>query len=181
MTDAPEELPGRELSGWLLRGVLLCVSLMAVALAVQGETSSRLGTVSVVGTVVVLVGTVLLPASLAPGVLIAVLALTVLDRDPAPLAVLVSMAALAHAIHLLAGLCALGPPSTRYRVAGLVPTARRWAVAQAAALPVVVVAWWAAGAASRGAGVGDRVEVGAGVAALLLLAGLVVLARRRMR
>jgi hypothetical protein len=90
------------------------------------------------------------------------------------------LAALMQAIHVVAGLAALGPPATRFELSALVPSARRWALSQALAVPVVVVVWWArsGGAAT---GVSDRTEVLAGVIALLVLFATAGLARRRMR
>ncbi|HEX5535015.1 MAG TPA: hypothetical protein VFX33_14840 [Actinomycetales bacterium] len=167
-------------TGWQLRGVLLALVLAAVALVVVGEVHERLGVVSLVGTVLLVVATVALPGSLGPTLLLLALGGAALGREVSSLPLLMLLAALMHAIHLVAGMAALGPPTTRFEVSALVPSARRWALSQALAVPVVVVVWWArsGGAAT---GVSDRTEILAGVVAVLVLFATAGLARRRMR
>ncbi|MFP5347994.1 MAG: hypothetical protein ACLGIA_13330 [Actinomycetes bacterium] len=171
----------REVTGWHLRAGLLACALLAVAVSVGGETSERLGLVSVVGTGLLVLGAVVLPGTAFPTALLVVLCLPLLDRPEPSLPGLVALAALLHAVHLLAALCALGPPQTRFAVAALLASLRRWAVSQVLALPVVVAVWWVAGSGVRQSGVADAVEVGAGVLAAVLVFGTVALARRRLR
>jgi hypothetical protein len=177
----PVDVQDDGISGWQLRGALVVCALLAVAVAVAGETAERLTVVSLAGSAVLIAGMVLLPSSLFTTAFLVVLCLPVLDRPEPPLLGLVVVAALVHAVHLLAALTAVGPPSTRYAVAALVPSARRWAVCQALAIPVVAGVWWTDTSQMEGGGVSDRVEVAAGVLAAVLLFGTVALARRRMR
>lgn len=173
-------MTAQSVTGWHLRGLLLVCVLSAVAMVVRGEVPERLGMVSLVGTVLLVAATVLLPGSLAPTALLVAVGLAVLGRAEPSLLGLVVVAALMHAVHLLCGICALGPPATRFELAALLPTARRWALAQAVALPVVLAVWWAR-SDQRGAGVSEATEVWAGVLTAVLLFGAVALARRRMR
>lgn len=179
--EVRHETPAREVTGWHLRAGLLVCALLAVAVAVAGETSQRLGPVSVVGTALLVLGTVLLPGTAFPTAFLVVLCLPVLDRSEPSLLGLVVLAALLHAVHVLAALCALGPPPTRFVVTVLLPSLRRWAVSQVLALPVVVAVWWAATSGVRRSGVTDAVEVGAGVLAAVLVFGTIALARRCLR
>lgn len=171
----------RQLSGWQLRALLAATTALAVATAVGGETAERLGPLSVLGTLALVLGMLALPGTAMTTAFLLVLGLAVLDRADPWLPQLVALAALLHAVHLLAGLCALGPPSTRFDVAALVPTLRRWALAQPASLPVVAAVWWVGRRGGPGSGVPDVVEAAAGLVALLVLLALVALARRRLR
>jgi len=168
------------ISGWQLRGVLLALVLLAVALVVAGQVHERLQVISLVGTVLLVLATVALPGSVGPTLLLLALGAAALGRDISSLPLLMLLAALMYAIHLVAGIAALGPPSTRYELSALAPTVRRWALSQALAVPVVVAVWWAR-SGHAGSGVSDRTEMLAGVVAVLVLFITAGLARRRMR
>lgn len=171
----------RVLTGSNLRALLAVCCLLAVAVVVAGETSQRLSTWSIVLTAVLVAGTVLLPGTAFPTAFLVVVVLATMDRvDPSALRLL-STAALLHAVHLLAGLCALGPRTTRFARAALAPTLRRWALAQLVALPVLVAVRMVDRAGLAAVGVQDWVEVGAGALAVLVLLGAVALARRWSR
>lgn len=172
---------GGQVPGWWLRAILLLVCLLAVAVVVQGEAAQRLGPVSVIGAALVIAGTVLLPGTAMTTAFLVVLAAAVLDRQDPSVVRVVLAASLLHAVHLLAALCALGPPSTRYDVAGLLPSARRWAVAQVVALPVAVGAGLAGRVGLPAGLAGPAVPAAAGLLAVVLVFGTVALARRAAR
>ena len=183
-TEAVTKTPGTgtraAVTGWQLRGLLLVLVLAAVALVVVGEVDQRLGVVSLVGTVLLVVATVTLPGSLAPTLLLLALGGAALGRSVSSLPLLMVLAALMYAIHRGAGLAALAPPAARFEVSGFLPTLRRWARSQALAVPVFLVVWWAR-SGRPATGVPDRTEVLGGLVALLVLFGTAGLARRRMR
>lgn len=166
------------LTGWQLRALLTGCCVLAVAVVVAGETDQRLGTWSLVLTAALVAGTVLLPGTAFPTAFLVVLVVATVDWGNPSVVRLLLTAGLLHAVHLLAGLCALGPGSTRFARAALAPTLRRWVLAQLVASPVVVAVRLVDGAGLTRVGVDDWVEVGGGVAAVLVLLGAVVLARR---
>lgn len=154
----------------LLAGTSLALLVALVAPAPEGRATwpSALAGAALVTWVAVS------PASPAPTVLLLLALVVVLDAGPVPWPLLAIQAALLSAVHVLASLTALAPPGTSWEAAALVPPFRRWALVQVACLPVVLTA----GLAPRDAG-GRGLGVVAGALALLLVAGLALLVRRR--
>jgi hypothetical protein len=159
---------GRLVSGWQLRALTAATVVLAGVLAVAGDAGTRLGPLSLVAGMVVVAGTALVPTTAAPTLGLLVIVGVVVDRSP-PLAVVVVLAGLLHAVHLSASWCAAVPPSARLPVVALVPTVRRWALSQVLAGPVVL------GVALAGGGTGRSTVAALGAGVVLLLLALLVM------
>ncbi|GAB2691276.1 hypothetical protein [Thalassiella azotivora] len=182
--DAPRDAPAgtrpdaRRLTGLHLRALLATTAVLALLVALTGAPEPLDPWTLVLSTLIV-AGTTLAPASLVPTAFLLLVAAGVLFRGDAGPVQLVLLAALLHAVHLLASLCALGTPRTAYEPAALVPSLRRWALAQVVVLPVAVTAALVADDAAGG--LPDAVLVAAGLGALAVVVGTVALGRRRVR
>lgn len=129
---------GPALPGWALRPAL-GASVVVTVLAVAGWTPVS----PVVLAVALLAGgsATALPASHATTAFLAVCALSGLAADGAITGWL-SLAVLgAHATHVTAALAAVVPPRSTVEWAALLPSLRRFAVAQAAGQLLVLLAW----------------------------------------
>lgn len=171
MSTATTAPAGRVVTGHGLR-VALAAGCVALVLALVGaDPQGRLTVPSAVLGLALVTWVVRQPGSPAPTVLLLLAVVVAVDSGPAPGPLLVVQAALAHGVHLLASLCAVGPAATRYEPAALLPSLRRWAVAQLLCAPVVLVAWLAPDPA-------PGMDVVAGLLLAALVGGLVALALR---
>ncbi len=161
--------------GAALRVVLAGAVVTAVALLVVADPASRVTPWAVLVAGLLLAAVVAAPGSGATTIVLLLLAVLVLDSDPGLL--LLPVAALVHLVHVLAAVAGLGPAATRFEIAALVPTARRYALAQVAVLPVLAVALLV----PRGGGLPPALEVLAALAAAVLVAVVLVLAGRCRR
>ncbi|SDU60135.1 hypothetical protein [Jiangella alkaliphila] len=129
---------GPVLPGWALRPVL-AVALAVTMLGVAGWASAS--PFALLVAALIGVSTVALPASHAATAFLAVCALCGLAADGAITGWL-SLAVLgAHATHVTAALAAVVPVRARVERAALLPTLRRFAMAQAAGQLLVLLAW----------------------------------------
>lgn len=168
------EVDGLEptVSGVVLRAAVAAVALVAVLVVVLAAGGGGLRALAVLLLALLVAGTVALPVSPLPTVFVVVAALVVLDGQ-VPLWVVVPVGGLLHAVHVGIAWCAVVPPGSRVERRALLPSVRRWALAQALCLPV------AAGSAlvAPGGLDGAWAQVGAAAAAVALVAAAVVLVR----
>lgn len=166
--------PPRLVPGVVVRALLAgaCVALLVSVVAVAPAGRATLPSVLLGGALLAWV--VASPGSSAPTVLLLLAVAVVLDAGVPPWPLLVVQAACLSAVHVLASLCALAPVGVRWEAAALVPALRRWALVQAGVLPVVVAAAVLAPAVGR---LGPGLDAAAGVLGLVLVGGLVALAR----
>lgn len=135
---APPGALGPALPGWTLRPVL-AASVAVTALAVLGWTSVS----PFVLVIALLIGasTTALPASHAATAFLAFCALCGLAAD-GTITGWLSLAVLgAHATHVMAALAAVVPARATVEWAALLPTLRRFVLAQAAGQALVLLAW----------------------------------------
>lgn len=161
--------PGRLVSGADLRGVTVCLVLVAAGVAVAGDAAGRFAPASVLAGLLVLAGTALAPTTPVPTLGLLVLVAVALDRQ-LPLWHVVLLAALLHGVHLMVAWCAAVPVRARLPVAALRPTALRWAWAQVIALPVALTV----GLVTPSTTTGDGVAAALAGAAIVLLSVLLV-------
>lgn len=132
-----EPAVARTVAGWVLRLALGAATVAAILVAMTG--APQIGGLSVVGVLLVAaaVGTVLVPGSVLPLVVLICLVLYRMAAvDPAPDGGLMALAALMALIHQLAGICAVVPARSACQWAALRPAAIRFS---AAVLPVEIV------------------------------------------
>jgi len=139
---------GRLLSGIQLRLLACAAVVLAATVSVAGDAGTRLAPLSVLGGLVVVAGTALAPTTPFPTLGLLLLAGVVVDRGP-PLWLIMVIAGLLHAVHLLASWCAAVPPAARMQAVALLPTVRRWALAQVLTVPVAAGVALTAGDPSR--------------------------------
>lgn len=135
---APPGALGATLPGWTLRPALAAAVAVTV-LAVAGWTAVS----PFVLLIAALIGasTTALPASHAATAFLAFCALCGLAADGAVTGWLSLAVFGAHATHVTAALAAVVPPRAAVEWAALLPTVRRFALAQAAGQSLVLLAW----------------------------------------
>lgn len=129
-------LDGPTLSGGLVRLVLLLASLALVAVAAGGR-----GLAFPVALLVVLaaLGATAAPASLLPGVLLAVVVVLELVDGESDIGVrLAATILLFHFVHVLAALAAVIPVASRVEAAVFVPSAMRFVAVQVVVIALVI-------------------------------------------
>lgn len=163
---------GPTVSGVALRAAVAAVGLLSVLVVVVAAGGGGLRALAVLLLALLVAGMVVLPVSPLPTVFVVVAALVVLDGQ-VPLWVVVPVGGLLHAVHVGVAWCAVVPPRARVERRALLPSVRRWALAQVLCLPV------AAGSVlvAPGGLDGTWAQVATAVAALALVAAGVVLAR----
>jgi hypothetical protein len=159
-------------SGLVLRAVVGALGLVAVLGVVLAAGGGGLRVLAVVLLLVLVVGMLALPVSPLPTVFVVVAALVVLDAQ-VPLWLVVPVGGLLHAVHVGVAWCAVVPPGGRVERAALVPSVRRWALAQVLCLPVALGSALVAPGGLDGA----WAQAGTAVAALVVVAAGVVLVR----
>lgn len=163
---------GPTVSGLVLRVGVAAVGLVAVLVVVLAAGGGGLRVLAVLLLGLLVAGMVALPVSPLPTVFVVVAALVVLDAQ-VPLWVVVPVGGLLHAVHVGVAWCAVVPPGARVERRALLPSARRWALAQALCLPVAVGSALVAPGGLDGA----WAQVGTAVAALALVVAAAVLVR----
>lgn len=120
----------RAVRGWVLRAALGLATVAAIIVAMTGAPA--IGAVSAVGVLLFAgaVGTVLVPGSVLPLVVLICLVLYRMAAvDPSPDVALMLLAALIALIHQLAGICAVVPPRSACQWAALRPALLRYLLA----------------------------------------------------
>lgn len=156
----------------MLRVAVAAAGLAAVLVVVLAAGGGGLRVLALLVLGVLVVGMVALPVSPLPTVFVVVAALVVLDAQ-VPLWVVVPVGGLLHAVHVGVAWCAVVPPGSRVERRALLPSARRWLLAQALCLPIAV----GSALVTPGGLGGAWAQVGTAVAAVALVAAAVVLVR----
>lgn len=127
---APIPEAARTLPGWALRTVLGAATVGAITVAMIG--APQIGATSVVGVLLALgaIGTVVVPGTVLPLVVLICLVLYRLAAvDTALDGALLALIALLPLVHQLAGICAAIPPRSACHWAALRPALSRYLIA----------------------------------------------------